>query len=297
MNIDQLREFCTVVRFRSITKAAEFLYISQPSLSRHISELEQSLGAELIIRGNSRVFALTTAGEMLFQEGEELLRKIGETESHIKHLGDGSIGNLRVCSKPLCLDKWVQLLVSFNRRHPNIELCYFDSDDGGLTIRDLLSGYADAVLTYDYEICQHLDELNVLHLAPDSMVALVSNCSPLAEFSSVTVERLQRERMLIVRTPQTGFLDKGPLDDVLRLFLHNSIPTKTFTSMILQTQIDQGFSVFPRAVAQMYVPACRILEIEGLAPSINIVLAWKKDCQNPALRSFVDYVKAELDRR
>ena len=50
MEFRQLESFCAVVRYQSFTKAAEKLYISQPTISTHIRMLEQEFNSRLIIR-------------------------------------------------------------------------------------------------------------------------------------------------------------------------------------------------------------------------------------------------------
>lgn len=62
MDIQDLQYFLTVCDYRSITKAAEVLHISQPALSRRIQYLEDECGVKLFIRGR-RFVELTQAGE------------------------------------------------------------------------------------------------------------------------------------------------------------------------------------------------------------------------------------------
>lgn len=50
MEFRQLESFCAVIRYQSFTKAAEKLYISQPTISTHIRMLEQEFNSRLIIR-------------------------------------------------------------------------------------------------------------------------------------------------------------------------------------------------------------------------------------------------------
>lgn len=292
MNMNWLREFCVVVDFRSITKAAEFLYMSQPALSRHISELEADLGAELIVRGNSRVFALTPAGELLFEAGEKLLRDMEKTEVHIKNLGQGSIGSLRVCSKLLCCDEWPRVLYEFRCANPTVDVRFFDLE-ADFTVSAVFSGQTDLAVAYDYEICQHLDRVNTFRLKFDRFVALVSFFSPLAKLSSVSIEQLMEEQLLIVREPETGILDKGSLDDVMTLFKRNEIPSLTVMSMLLRTQMSDGFAVLPLSLARTYSSCCKILEIEGLNQALELLLIWSRENQNPSVKTFINFIEAE----
>lgn len=71
MDIRELRYFLAVVREQNITKAAEVLHITQPTLSRQMSQLEQELSTQLFVRG--RVLTLTDAGILLRRRAEEVV--------------------------------------------------------------------------------------------------------------------------------------------------------------------------------------------------------------------------------
>lgn len=79
MELRVLRYFLTVAREESITKAAEALYITQPTLSRQIAELEEEIGTLLFVRSNRNV-TLTDAGRLFRRRAEEML----ELEEKIK---------------------------------------------------------------------------------------------------------------------------------------------------------------------------------------------------------------------
>lgn len=75
-----------VAECRSIHKAAEMLYISQPSLSRYISRVEQNLGVSLFYRKNSGM-ELTKAGEIYVSYAKEILLLRNTMEKELKRLG------------------------------------------------------------------------------------------------------------------------------------------------------------------------------------------------------------------
>ncbi len=72
MDIRELRYFLAVADEQNITKAAERLYISQPSLSKQMSNLEEEIGAPLFIRGGRKI-TLTDSGMLLKKRAEELM--------------------------------------------------------------------------------------------------------------------------------------------------------------------------------------------------------------------------------
>ena len=80
MELRELRYFLAVAREKNITKAADALYISQPSLSKQMQNLEKEIGSPLFVRG-SRSVALTETGMLLKKRAEELLELYEKTES------------------------------------------------------------------------------------------------------------------------------------------------------------------------------------------------------------------------
>ena len=82
MEIRVLRYFLAVAREESITKAAELLHLTQPTLSRQIGQMEEELGVKLFDRG-ARKIALTNEGLLLRRRAEEILELVDKTEKEL----------------------------------------------------------------------------------------------------------------------------------------------------------------------------------------------------------------------
>ena len=74
MNRNQLKYFVAAAEHRSFTKAAEQMYISQPTLSRHIADLENTLNVELFERTTRKV-SLTAAGVLFLNEAKQIIKR------------------------------------------------------------------------------------------------------------------------------------------------------------------------------------------------------------------------------
>ena len=83
MDIRVLKYFLAVAREQSFTQAAERLYLSQPTLSRQLKELEDELGKQLFIRGNKGV-TLTEEGRMLRKRAEEIIELVDKTADEVR---------------------------------------------------------------------------------------------------------------------------------------------------------------------------------------------------------------------
>ncbi len=80
MELRVLRYFLAVAKEESISGAANYLHLSQPSLSRQLMELERELGKTLFLRGNRKI-TLTEDGELLRQRATEILTLVENTEA------------------------------------------------------------------------------------------------------------------------------------------------------------------------------------------------------------------------
>ncbi|QIQ21414.1 LysR family transcriptional regulator [Zophobihabitans entericus] len=80
MEIKVLRYFLALAKEESVTAAAEYLHLTQPTLSRQLSELEEQLGTKLFLRG-SRKITLTDEGIRLRKRAEEILELVQKTEA------------------------------------------------------------------------------------------------------------------------------------------------------------------------------------------------------------------------
>lgn len=82
MELRVLQYFLAVTREQSISGAAESLYLSQPTLSRQLKDMEDELGKQLLIRGNRRI-TLTEEGMILRKRAEKIMELVKKTESEI----------------------------------------------------------------------------------------------------------------------------------------------------------------------------------------------------------------------
>ena len=93
MEIRILRYFVETAREGNITRAAQRLHVTQPTMSRQLKELEDELGQKLFIRSNYSM-RLTEAGMLLRKRAEDILDMVDKTESEFKMLDDTAGGEI-----------------------------------------------------------------------------------------------------------------------------------------------------------------------------------------------------------
>ena len=123
IELRHLRYFLAVAQTMNFTRAAEFLYVSQPTLSQQIKQLEAELGTTLFDRVGKRVM-LTEAGEMLQVYGQQMLVEMENAQSAIQELEGLQRGELTVGVSQMVNAYMVPDLVArFTTSHPAISLC------------------------------------------------------------------------------------------------------------------------------------------------------------------------------
>ncbi|MBO4789629.1 MAG: LysR family transcriptional regulator, partial [Oxalobacter sp.] len=95
MKIRVLRYFLETARLGSITRAAERLYVTQPTLSRQLKALEDELGKQLFERGSTSI-RLTDEGRLLKERAEDILSMVDRTTAEFKALDDFTGGELYI---------------------------------------------------------------------------------------------------------------------------------------------------------------------------------------------------------
>lgn len=95
MDVRALRYFVEVVRQQSFTRAAEQLYVTQPTISKMLRQLEDELGCTLLIR-EGRKLHLTDTGQAVYQRGMTILQEFKQLEAEISDINDLKTGELRL---------------------------------------------------------------------------------------------------------------------------------------------------------------------------------------------------------
>ncbi len=89
LTFDQLETLRTIVRYGTFSRAAEEMFLTQPAVSQRVKHLEQALGIEVFVRGNSqRGFQLTEAGERVLRFSNEVLGSLDALQYDLQHRAD-----------------------------------------------------------------------------------------------------------------------------------------------------------------------------------------------------------------
>lgn len=198
MEIRVLRYFLVVAREENITKAAELLHITQPTLSRQLMQLEDELGTKLFKRSNHSI-RLTEDGMLLKRRAQELVQLADKTEMEFKRGEEVVSGNIAVGSgETNSVRELADIIGRFQKRYPLVQYDLYtaNADD----IKDRLDkGILDiGLLTEPVDIGKY----NFIRLKrKERWCVLVRADSKLAEKSSVSPQDLLDVPVFLAQRP------------------------------------------------------------------------------------------------
>lgn len=121
MELRVLRYFLLAAREENMTRAAELLHVTQPTLSRQLMQLEQELGTKLFHRGQHSI-TLTDDGMLLKRRAQELLDLADKTEREFVRTEDSLMGELSIGSgETLSMHTLSQWVAAFHKENPLVQ--------------------------------------------------------------------------------------------------------------------------------------------------------------------------------
>ena len=141
MNLKQLEAFARVAETKSFSEAAKRLYLTQPTVSAHVSALEKELGVCLLLRTTKEV-SLTEEGKALYGYAVQMLDLEQEIREHFGRRKSGK-SVLRIAASTIPSQYLLpEIMVRFRERYPGVRLSVAETDSAGV-VGQIVSGEAD----------------------------------------------------------------------------------------------------------------------------------------------------------
>lgn len=196
MRLTQLQYLLEIKKHGSITKAAQHLYIAQPSMSAAIKELEHELGYELIKRSKKGA-EFTVLGEQVIEKASHIMQEIEEIRL-LDSIQEGSIqGRIFFSAIPSICDSFLlEMLIQLKGQYPNLYIL-LEENDAGSIVEQLRRRETDLgiVMICNNEEERYLREieknqLEFLELYQDEMCFLVGQKNPYYSKDYVTMDEI-----------------------------------------------------------------------------------------------------------
>ena len=132
MELRVLKYFLTVAREENITKAAQILHITQPTLSRQLIQLEEELGVKLLKRSGHHVY-LTDDGLLLKRRAQEITELAEKTVDDFLHRDSEIAGEIAIGSGEYKASRVLtDLMAEFQKEYPLVRYRVFSSDSDNI---------------------------------------------------------------------------------------------------------------------------------------------------------------------
>lgn len=289
MELRTLRYFLAITEEKNITKAADALYITQPTLSRQMIELEEELGKKLFIRGKRKIF-LTEDGIYLRKRAEEILALVEKTESAFHAPAEELSGEIYIGSgETYAMRLIAHVAHALHQKNPQVTFHLFSGNaqdvmekiDSGLVNFGIFIEPADLV-KYDF----------IRLPIKDTWGVLMRKDSPLAQKEHIQAKDLLGVPLLLsnqatVKNEISGWIGSSKLNIIATYnLLYNA-------SLMVEEGIGCALCIDKIANTSEESSLC----FRPLAPKLEVglTLAWKKyQAFSKAEEKFLEYLKKEI---
>lgn len=286
-----LKYFLVVAREQNITKASEILHISQPALSRQLMQLEEELGAKLLIRGKRNI-TLTDEGMYLRQKAQEIIDLTEKTEQEFANGITSVSGVISIGMGETQASSYIaDVIREFGQEYPNVRFEII-SNNADFTREQLEKGLIDVGILLEPT---DLSKYEFIRLpVKDTWGAIVPSKCPLCKKEFVTAEDLKDRKIFMSnRAINQSFLASWFGNYFNEKNLYVSVNLLYNAAMLVSKGL--GCAVTLDGAVQLYNHP--ELNFRPLYPKIEqtSVFVWKKhQMLSNCVLKFIEFIKCKL---
>lgn len=295
MEIRVLKYFLAVAREGSITRAANTLHLTQPTLTRQLQDLEKELGQKLLKRGKYQV-TLTQEGMLLKKRAEEIIEMVEKTENEFKSIKDVFAGDIYIGSGETESMKYLaKIIKEIQTDYPDIKFHLYSGNAEDVTEK-LDRGLLDFGI-----LIQPIDLSKYEHLPmpeKDTWGVVMRKDSPLAYNQLIQLNDLKDLPLIASRqmspkySAESGFLDWfGEEFDKLNITATYNLIYNA--AILVKAGVGYAVTLDKLANTSLESELCFIPLYPKLESSLDVV--WKKNqVFSPAAKLFLEKLKNQL---
>lgn len=292
MELRHLRYFVAVAQELNFTRAAEKLHTSQPSLSSQIKDLEQCVGVPLLNR-NRRKVTMTSAGELFLDEAIAILdmaerAKIKARQAMIANnsLTIGFVPSAEVNVLPSVLP-----LLRIKQPNTQIELSSVITTEQEAKILD---GQLDVGFMRYPVTSSNIDHVILFH---EPLVAILPAQHPLAKERVIAPQMLNGQDFVSTDPQYSGSLSAIVEDYLTAAACQPNIVQAASNILVTMNLVGMGLgiSIIPSYMEKFNSGNVVFRPLAGEAPTFDLIMAWSRENENPALHDLIDIISAKTE--
>lgn len=288
LELRHLRLVCAITRHGSLTRAAQELCISQPAVSRQLTELEDAIGLMLFSRTRKAMIP-TEAGKEFHVHALVMLDALAVLEEKLRQRSRSGGGTLRLAIDRVHQDHWLPLVIrKFRALHPDVEIAAMQVSD---LMDSLLQREIDVAIIGETSAAAGI-VFTPLH--PDEMLVVMPAGHPLCSRNHVSPTDLQGADVLYCFDFDRSYLRRRylqPQGIELNSFQH----IHSIDAIIRLVEAGEGITILPRALVSEALAAERVtsrpIGESGLA--FTWYAATAGDSPKPYLADFVAMLQSD----
>ncbi|WP_336042630.1 LysR family transcriptional regulator [Acinetobacter dispersus] len=288
LSFKSLQCFVTLVKTQSFTRTAEQLYLTQPTISKILQQLEQQLQVQLLVKpehGRKRQVELTEIGHRIYQHALELLQAEQNIFLEIENYQQLKTGTLKLGVPPLGSQLLTTALFDYHQQWPEIELSFLEVGSKGIE-QALLNNELDVgVLLHPFD--QQI--FNSIELCDYPLMVLLRRDAAWATRKKIHLEELQHQSFLMF--PENFSLNRIILDACQQHGFYPSIACRTSQWNLLADMVLQrmGIALLPQYYTDMLDPDLfAAIPLERPNIQWHLAMAWKKNLPiSPAVQAWL----------
>ena len=291
LSFKSLQCFVTLVKTKSFTRTAEQLYLTQPTISKILQQLEEQLQVQLLVKpehGRKRQVELTEIGQRIYQHALELLQAEQNIFLEIENYQQLKTGTLKLGVPPLGSQLLTTALFDYHQQWPEIELAFLEVGSKGIE-QALLNNELDVgVLLHPFD--QHI--FNSIELCDYPLMVLLRRDAAWATRKKIHLEELQHQSFLMF--PENFSLNRIILDACEQHGFYPSIACRTSQWNLLADMVLQrmGIALLPQYYTDMLDPDLfAAIPLEKPNIQWHLAMAWKKNVPvSPAVQAWLHVI-------
>ncbi|QQZ09737.1 cidABC operon transcriptional activator CidR [Heyndrickxia vini] len=274
MDVQHLKYFVAVAKEGNFTKAAQKLYVSQPTISKMVKSIEEELGVVLFDRTGKQA-KLTDAGEVILVQAQNIIRSFENLSSELDDLMQLKKGNIHIGLPPMVGSRFFpKVIQEFHKKYPHITVQLVE--DGAKRVeRDVGNGTLDlgvVVLPVSEEIFHTFSFVN------ENLMLLTHPDHPLSKNKSVSLSELEHESFILFEK-DFALHDRIIRECVRSGFQPNIIYESSQWDFISEMVIaNLGVALLPETICrQINQKQVSIIPLTNPAIPWNLGIIWRKD--------------------